>query len=347
MSKKSLFAKLFNEYRELIERQLSGSGKLPDKIFMDTRSYDFMSRYVNIFNSHMDGGKRLRAFLVILGYNLSGNNYADEDILTASLSYELFQNGILMHDDIIDQSELRRNKPSVYAQFGTPIAICLGDTGIVAAYDAILLSGFSDDRKLKALMNQSKIFKLTVTGQFKDIELSDKHGCTLDEIITMYELKTAYYTFIGPLQLGIILGGGSDDLLREARELGRLVGIAFQIKDDIIGIYGKTEITGKSTVSDIEEGKNTVLTSYFRENASPYMLNEFNALYGKKNCPVTEADCARIRDLLDESNAHAMTLALYAKYINEALKVLDNMNISDYHKDILHGMIEYLNNRES
>ena len=341
-SKKSLFAKLFNDYRNLIERQLSG--EVPDKIFTDTQNYDFMSKYTSVFNSHIEGGKRLRAFLVILGYNLCGHD-TDDDIVTASLSYELFQNGILMHDDIIDQSELRRNKPSVYAQFGTPIAICLGDTGIVAAYDAVLLSGFSDYSKLKALANQSRIFKLTVAGELKDIELSDNKDCTLDEIITMYELKTAYYTFIGPLQMGIILGGGSDDLLREAQEFCRLVGTAFQIKDDIIGIYGKTEITGKSSVSDIEEGKNTVLTSYFRECASPDMLGEFNALYGKKNC--TEDDCSRIRDLLDESNARAMTQELYTKYIDEAVRVLDSMNISDYHKDIFHGMIEYLNEREN
>ena len=341
-SKKSLFAKLFKEYRELIERQLSGE---PVKaIFSDAKSYYFMSKYVNAFNSHMESGKRLRAFLVLLGCNLCGHD-PDNNIVTASLSYELFQNGILMHDDIIDQSGLRRNKPSVYAQFGTPIAICLGDTGIVAAYDAIVLSGFSDDRKLRALANQSKIFKLTVTGELKDIELSDNHDCTLDEIITMYELKTAYYTFIGPLQLGIILGGGSDDLLREAQELGRLIGIAFQIKDDIIGVYGKTEITGKSSVSDIEEGKNTVLTSYFRECASQDMLKEFNAIYGKKNC--TEEDCSRIRDLLDESNARAMTQELYTKYINDAERILDSMSISDYHKDIFHGMIEYLNEREN
>lgn len=341
MSKKSLFAKLFSEYRALIESKLSG--EVPDAIFADTRKYGFMSKYVDIFNSHIEGGKRLRAFLVILGYNLCCHDI-DDDILTASLSYELFQNGILMHDDIIDQSELRRNKPSVYAQFGTPVAVCLGDTGIVAAYDAILLSNFRDDYKLKALANQSRIFKLTVTGQFKDIELSGSGECSLDEIITMYELKTSWYTFIGALQLGIILGGGSDSLLAEARELGRLIGIAFQIKDDIIGVYGKTEITGKSSVSDIEEGKNTVLTSYFRELASPDMLKEFNELYGKKNC--TEKDCARIRDLLDQSNAHAMTQELYMKYIDDALKVLAGMNISDYHKDIFHGLIEYLNERE-
>ena len=163
----------------------------------------------------------------------------------------------------------------------------------------------------------------------------------MEDIIRMYELKTSWYTFIGPLQLGIILGGGDDELLKQAEKAGRLIGIAFQIRDDLIGIYGETHITGKSNLSDIEEGKKTVLTSYFGDKASPKEKEEFNSIYGKGKCD--EQGGASIRRLLDESGAHSSAEKLYRKYIDEAMDAISEMTIPSRHKDILYGLIEYLN----
>ena len=348
-SKIVLFKELLKEYRALIERMLFTSGDAPagtpiDLMFKDIDEIDFMKKYTGAFRVYMEGGKRLRAFLAILGYNMCGHE-TDRNIVLASLSYELFQNAALIHDDIIDESDLRRNKPTIHVVFGNnkvgiSKAICIGDLGIVVASDAILLSEFEDSCKLKALANQNKIFKLTVAGELKDIEL-EKEECSLEDIIRMYELKTSWYTFIGPLQLGIILGGGDDELLKQAERAGRLIGIAFQIRDDLIGIYGETYITGKSNLTDIEEGKTTVLTSYFRDKATQKEKDEFNSIYGKGKCD--EQGGARIRKLLDESGAHSSAEELYKKYVDEATDAVNEMNVSRRHKDVLSGLMEYLN----
>ena len=333
---KAIFKNLLSDYCSKIEARLSG--KTPSAIFKDI-NYTFMTKYIDAFSTHMDGGKRLRAFLVILGYNISGHE-TDNDIITASLSYEFFQNGILMHDDIIDRSTLRRGRPSMYAALGVPKAICLGDFGIVAAYDALTLTDFDASRKLQAVANQSKVFKLTIAGELKDIELADDDDYTLDDVLTMYEMKTSWYTFTGPLQLGAILGGADDNLLADIERLGRLMGIAFQIKDDITGIYGNVQEAGKSNLSDIEEGKKTVLTSYFRDKASQDDEREFESVYGKGVC--TQDGNIKVRSLLDKSGAHSSAESLLKKYIDEAREAVSTMRISQHHKDIICGMLDYL-----
>lgn len=335
------FKNLFSDYWSKIEALLSG--ETPGNIFNDI-NHSFMKKYIDAFNEHMNGGKRLRAFLVILGYNLAGRE-TDNDIITASLSYEFFQNGILMHDDIIDKSTLRRGRPSMYAalgnnQAGISKAICLGDVGIVAAYDALTLTNFDSSLKLRAVANQSKVFKITIAGELKDIELSYDDEYSLADILTMYEMKTSWYTFTGPLQLGAILGGGNETLLADLENLGRLMGIAFQIKDDITGIYGNVQDAGKSNLSDIEEGKKTVLTSYFRDKASDDEMKEFDSVYGKGNC--TQEDNERVRKLFDGSGAHSSAESLLMKYINDSRDSVSRMRISQHHKDIIFGMLDYI-----
>lgn len=279
-SKLYLFKQLYEDYRARIENMISGQELTT--IFNDISSYEFMKSYINKFKLALDGGKRMRAFLVLLGYNICGHQL-DENIILASLSYELFQNGVLIHDDIIDKSDLRRNRPSMHValgddQTGISKAICLGDLGVISASDTIFSSKFDSSLKLKALVNQNKIFRLTLAGELKDIELSIQSEYSIEEIISMYELKTAWYSFIGPIQLGMILGGSSDSLLKQAEAFGKPVGIAFQINDDLKGIYGMSEITGKSSLTDIKEGKKTILTCYFTKQASASEIMKFNSI---------------------------------------------------------------------
>ncbi len=341
-----LFKEKMKEYRSLVEERLSGG--LLKEAFKDTDDLDFMEKYSEAFRTFTEGGKRVRAAMVILGYNMCGCD-TDKDIVTASLSYELFQSGILIHDDIIDESELRRNKPSMHValgggQSGISKAICVGDSGILTSGDLILMTGFEEGRKLKALSNQNKVFRLTIAGELKDIELSGETDPHLEDIIRMYELKTSWYTFIGPLQLGIILGGGDEKLFNDAAELGRLFGIAFQIMDDVLGIFGEEAATGKDSSSDMEEGKKTVLTCYFKDTASTGEKMEFDRLYGKGKLSASDAD--KVRQLLRSNGAREKALELCRKYTEEALSLIWEMDIKREQREILLGFLDYLNERQ-
>ena len=345
--KKDLFFKRIEKDRELIEKALFDhiGGSLNE----NSDKPGFMKKYRDAFSEYSEGGKRIRAFMVLLGYNMCGRE-TDDDIVRASLSYELFQSGVLIHDDIIDDSDLRRNRPAMHVRLGggssgISKAICVGDYGIISAADAVLLTKFDDDRKVKAIQSLNETFKLTIAGEIKDIELSEEENCSMEDILTMYELKTSRYTFIGPIQLGMILGGADEELLNGAGEFGRLTGIAFQIKDDILGIYGDTKNTGKSNVSDIEEGKKTVLTAFFTDRASDEMKAEFDGLYGRGFCD--EGMAARVRELFDECGAHAYAEGLLQDYSKRASGVIENLPVAKDHKDILFGLIEYLNERVS
>ena len=341
----ALFKELLEEYRGRIDEKLSND--TADRVFKDIGENAFMKRYLDAFNTYTEGGKRLRAFLVILGYNLCGRE-TDEDIVTASLSYELFQSGVLIHDDIIDESDLRRNKPSMHVTLGNDKdgiskAICVGDLGILAASDAILITGFEDELKTKAIESLHRVFKLTIAGEIKDIELASASDYTMDDIIKMYELKTSWYTLIGPLELGLILGRADEELLETFKEAGKDLGIAFQIRDDILGIYGASETTGKSVVSDIEEGKKTVLTSYFEAKASYYNKEEFHSIYGKGKCDSSGAEV--IGRLLEESGARGFAEGLCREYTDKAVELINKTDISERYREVLFGLIEYMNDR--
>ena len=178
------------------------------------------------FIQSCQGGKRIRGVLVKLGYELTGKK--SKEILKIGAAYEIFHSAILAHDDIIDQSETRRGKPSLYKKLGISKAITLGDLGFFLAIRVISESNFPAEYKNQATRLFAKTIVDTAVGQLLDIEKGNP-------IITA-KLKTAHYTISGPLQLGAILAGMSptSPRLRRVKEFGENLGIAFQIKDDIL-----------------------------------------------------------------------------------------------------------------
>ncbi|MBQ5334378.1 MAG: polyprenyl synthetase family protein [Oscillospiraceae bacterium] len=252
--------------------------------------------YLESFRKLSSGGKRIRAYLVRLGYELCAGE-SDSRILLPALSYEVFQTGVLIHDDIIDQSDTRRNMPTLHVALGgdhTAVskAICVGDIGLYAAVDMVARADFAPELVRRAVAHQIGVFQRTITGELMDIELSEKTAYDEAEILKMYTCKTAWYTMIGPMQLGAVLAGADGTLLQQIERTGCAMGIAFQIMDDIIGIFGDRKVIGKSNLSDMQEGKQTVLTSHFLAYADEAQLAEFRQIYGKRGSG--EAELARV-----------------------------------------------------
>ena len=343
---KNVFINELNKFKKIIDN------KFEEKVFYDVVNADkfhtFMDKYLCAFQNYSRGGKRIRAYLVELGYEMCTRNY-DERILLPSLSYEIFQTGVLIHDDIIDESTTRRNMPTMHVSLGNnhpaiSKAICIGDIGLFSAIDAIIKSGFSDASIIKAIEHQIRVFEVTISGELKDIELSTLDEYKLDDVIEMYELKTSWYTFIGPLQLGAILGGASSEVLSQIKEIGLAMGVAFQIKDDILGIFGNESTIGKSNLSDMQEGKKTVLTNHFMTNASAEQISQFKKIYGNRKSSVNELYI--VQRLFKETNTFEYSNALCQQYAEKSKSIIRSMYIDDKYKNILLDCLLYLCDRQ-
>ena len=303
-------------------------------------------------------GKLIRGILIALGYKM-----VKEDIkysYNLSLAYELFQTSILIHDDVIDNDNLRRGKDTIhYANFkkyktfneteakktSESIGICIGDYGFYKVNEIIYKNYKNSPNFIKLLEYYNDIVLKTIEGELIDVVLSFegkyKENKKLEEnIMLVYKLKTAFYTIIGPLCLGLILGGIEDEKLKDIQNFGEKVGIAFQIQDDILGIYSDM---GKVVGSDIKEFKQTILFSYTINNEK--YKNELLKYYGKEN--ITEKEINETRKIFKDSGAYDYAVNLMNKFYDESIEIMKNINwIKNDDKSIINGFIEYLKGRK-
>lgn len=318
---------------------------------------------VNDFIDLNKDGKYIRGTLIALGEFLATNknklNYVD-----LAFAYETFQTSVLIHDDIIDNAKIRRGKETIprricHKYFGlkkgkayqndvlklaNSIGICAGDLGFYEA-NKILINNYGKNKNFVKLLNiyNETIIK-TIKGEIIDVTLPfvGKYNFanpTEIDIIDIYHLKTSWYTIIGPFTLGYVLGG--KDTSEKLENTLNKIGIAFQLKDDILGIFGDFKTIGKSNTSDIEEFKQTILYSFIMNTT---YKNEFLKIYGKKN--IKEKDLAMIRKLLKESGAYEYALDFLDNIYGESLNNIELLDISELGKDILKGLLIYINIRE-
>jgi geranylgeranyl diphosphate synthase type I len=309
---------------------------------------------IQVLNEASEGGKRIRAILVILGYEIYTNSF-DKAILEPAIAFEIFQTAILIHDDIIDLSPTRRGKPTVYKQleshknhahYGVSQAICLGDIGMFLAMRLVGTSNFSAERCLNAVNSFTKTLLYTGIGEMLDVELPYLEIVKEEsDVLAIYLHKTAHYTITGALQLGAILGGASEDYLKQLAIYGNNLGIAFQIQDDILGIFGKETETGKSAVSDIEEGKITLLYLYALKKSLVQQREMLKMYYGKSN--ITEAEADKVRTIFTETGALAYCEEQKAIYVAQALLALDNITQNLAHQTLLKDFADLMIKRNS
>ncbi|MCI4337065.1 MAG: polyprenyl synthetase family protein [Thermoplasmata archaeon] len=252
---------------ETLHRQFSAERRRVDPVF---RPYlDSISEFT------LRGGKRFRALLLLAGYWVAcGRDPAP--VLPAAAALEQFQTWMLVHDDIIDHAETRRGGPTLHRsfeqrhrtagllgrsdEFGVGIGITLGDLAEPLTVAGLLEAPVARDRKLRALAEYDRMTRETAYGQLLDIQ----NGATPVErvreadVLRVHRLKSAFYTVASPLRLGAILGGARPALLEELKEFGLDVGVAFQLRDDVLGAGLDAGNPGKSA-NDLIEGKRTLL----------------------------------------------------------------------------------------
>lgn len=307
----------------------------------------------------MAGGKRLRAALMCAGYFAAGGK--DEDrILRASMSIELIHAFLLVHDDVIDRDDLRHGRPSLHAQyarfgasvladkkdaghFGDSIAIILGDMVAALGNDLIFRSGFPHERVFRALSELQRIVSYTVIGQAMDLSFEFRKDIGRQDVMRMYEYKTAKYTVEGPLTLGALLAGADDPLIEALKRFAIPTGIAFQIRDDILGAFGTEEKLGKPIGSDIVEGKRTLPVLFALERLGRADRSELTRILDSGHLGFGDLD--RFRNLLRESGALDSSSDSMVQLVEEAKRSIQSAVVPDDVKGFLASVADYISER--
>lgn len=308
------------------------------------------------------GGKRIRGALAAHAYRLFGGQ--DDDVaLAAARLIEMMNAYILVIDDVIDRSELRRGAPTTHRRlrdwhrqagwhgqsdrFGDNQAILAAMTGAHQAMLEIGRLNVPADLRLAALDNLNHLLVVTCHGQINDV--SNEAVGTNDRQLVEHVLlwKTAYYTFANPLQFGALLAGASQAALDQLFAYSLKAGRAFQLSDDIIGIYGDEAATGKSPLDDMKEGKRTLLIVQALEQASQPDAVFLERMLG--NHDLTMAELERCRQIIRRSGALAYAQAEVRRSVRAAQSALQDgvLPVDAPAVQFLHGLAAYLTSREA
>ena len=333
-----------------------------NSLFVKGYSNRFLEEALEQFVSSNKGGKFLRACLIALGYQSFGKD--DDSYLPLGIALELFQTSILIHDDIIDKADKRRGMDTIPVRYqklysdkikgdgsfidkrhdiGTSMALCLGDMGFYLALQ-VIAQNYKDNENLgRVLEYYNSVAIKTCEGEMVDVilpfyeEFYGSEGDLENHVMEIYKLKTAWYSVVGPYCLGAILGGLDDDKVHKLEDALINLGIAFQIKDDLLGIYGDEKHIGKSVTSDVSEFKQTILYAYA---INTEYKDELLRYYGKE---IEEADMTKVQDVFSKSGAYDYAEKSMERLFKESFQAILDLDFLDLDKKkLLLGFAEFL-----
>ncbi len=293
------------------------------------------------------GGKRFRPRLVLSAYSLLGGT----DLASAALvgaSFELLHTAFIIHDDVIDRDFVRRGVPNVSGRYraiardagmapaaadhvGFSAGVIAGDLALSNAYRLLdrVRTGPATHRRLNEILDEA-VFA-SAAGEYLDIEaILAPRMPPLEDILNMARLKTSVYSFEGPLQAGAVLAGAEDPLVDCLGDFGRDAGIAFQIADDLLGVFGSESRTGKTNWGDLREGKRTALMSFVADRPE---WEEISSLVGSPAMSAADADY--VRRVLEDSGAREYSAGLAVDYASRARRHLDSDLVPRGLRDVL------------
>ncbi|HYI33564.1 MAG TPA: polyprenyl synthetase family protein [Glaciibacter sp.] len=302
------------------------------------RASDYGPHYVALWDAlegSSTGGKRVRPALVLAAYaGFDGRNSAV--VTPVAMSFELLHTAFTIHDDVIDRDLARRGVPNIAGQFAqravahgvgegqaqvwaTTAAILAGDLALSEAHRslAILPAPAPVRARLLDLLDRS-VF-VSAAGELSDVTNTASDGpLAVEDVLSTLEQKTAVYSFEAPLQAGAILAGAPEDSVDILGRFGRLVGVAFQLADDILGVFGDEALTGKSALADLREGKQTALVAHAGTTTAWKSIAPF---IGKAD--LSEEEAERVRVDLRACGALQAAQTLAGDHAREAVALLD------------------------
>ncbi|SIT89313.1 polyprenyl synthetase family protein [Pontibacter indicus] len=288
------------------------------------------------------GGKRIRPLLVLLAAKMYDEDV--ENVLLPAAAVEVFHNFTLMHDDIMDKAPLRRGQQTVHEKWNANTAILSGDVMLVRAYEMLL--GIAPDKLGKVLQLFSKTAAEVCEGQQLDMNFERRDQVSIEEYIHMITLKTAVLVGFS-LELGAILQGAPDSDAEHLKQFGDNVGIAFQLRDDLLDVYGDKAKFGKQVGGDILSDKKTFLMLTALEQANPEQLQTILDWRDNTDAGIAEEKVQAITAVYDQLNMRKQTEQQIDFYFQQALEHLDAVQLPAERKTILHGLALQLMDRDS
>ncbi len=289
----------------------------------------------------LEGGKKLRPICTLLATEALGSSI--ENALPAAIAIEIFHNFTLVHDDVMDQSPIRRGKPTVYHKWDINQAILSGDAMLLLVYQALT--------KLKSQLIKPAIELLTWAGlrvsegQQLDMEFESKEIIPLSQYMQMIELKTA--VLLGAsFKMGALVAQASEEAQEEFYQFGKNLGLAFQIQDDYLDLYADQNIFGKQIGNDIITRKKTFLFIKALELASPSVKQEILKLFNYVSID-NSLKIKAIQNIYDNLGIPQLTLKTIEELYLQSKKHLDNIsNLTDSGKEKIWYLAKYLMKRD-
>ncbi len=318
------------ELQEFIEKAISEL-KYPD---YPKRLYEPITYIMNL------GGKRLRPALVLLAAELFGGDL--EEALPAAMAIETFHNFTLIHDDIMDNAPLRRGKQTVHEKWGTNNAILSGDVMMVESNKELT--------KVKAAVLKQVLDTFNATaqgvceGQQLDMEFETRNDVSISEYIDMIRLKTAVLVG-GAMKIGAIVGGATEKEARLIYDFGENLGIAFQLQDDILDVYGDPEKFGKQVGGDIIANKKTFLLLKALELAENSHLEKLHHWIKSEHFD-SEEKVAEVKRIYNDLDIPSIARETMEQYLDRALALFGQIEVTDEAKANLLDLTHTLMARE-
>lgn len=300
---------------------------------------DLAGLYEPVTYGLSSGGKRLRPGLLLMTAEAFGSESAIEKAMPAALGLEMFHNFTLLHDDVMDNSAMRRNRPSVQAKWDVNTAILSGDTMLTLATQNMMQV---PDALLRPVLDVFNDMAIKVyEGQRLDMDFETRQDVTTDKYIEMIGAKTG--ALLGAAsKIGAMLGGASDKDAAQMEKFGYLLGLAFQIQDDWLDVYGDSNTFGKPIGGDINNGKKSFLLLTALESGTP----EAAALKVAMEMAAGDTKVKTVTRIYEKLNLSETVRKQVNHYSSEALSALKKTSLSDAAKEPFKALIDKLTGRK-
>lgn len=283
------------------------------------------------------GGKRLRPLLTLIAAEMYGTEW--QKVLPAALAIEVFHNFTLMHDDVMDKAPIRRSKPTVHVRWNTNTAILSGDQMLIEAYKQ--LAQLPADKLPRVLQMFNEMATGICEGQQYDVDFESAKKVTIDDYIHMIRLKTSVLLATA-LKTGAYMADAPEEEQELLYDYGINIGLAFQLQDDILDVYGNPATFGKAVGGDIIENKKTYMYLTALQQADDATLRELQRWFDNKEEHQPQKKIEAVRAIYTQLGIREICEEVMRKYTEQAFAILDKIKLPAEKKLILRELGEHL-----